>query len=343
MADALDDPRELAAGLARGDRRALARAITLVEDERPESAPRAEQLLAAVLPRVGGALRLGVSGPPGVGKSTLIDALGRHAIAQGERVAVLAIDPSSPVAGGSILGDKTRMARLAGDPASFIRPSPSRGAAGGIGRHTQDAVALCEAAGYSLVVVETLGTGQGEHAVTALVDCSLLVVMPGAGDELQGMKRGAVEVADLVVVNKADGEQLRLAERAAADLEGALGLFARAAGEPVPRVLLASARDERGVPELWSAIATFVAGAKTSGTFARRRSAGAANELDRELELAVRELLATPALRTERVRLETELAAKKLTPRAAARQLLQKLGVSAPEIVGPPHSKRGAG
>jgi LAO/AO transport system kinase len=326
MPDTPHDSAELLTALRAGDRRALGRAITLVESERAEDAEAAERLLAGARSHTGASLRVGVSGPPGAGKSTLIDALGRHALEAGERVAVLAIDPSSPVAGGSLLGDKTRMAKLATDPRSFIRPSPSRGQAGGVSRRTREAIGLCEAAGYSLVMVETVGAGQGEHAVAALVDVVVLVLIAGAGDELQGMKRGLVELSDVLVVNKADGEQRAAAERAAGELTTALGFFARTARDRVPRVLTVSARDERGLAELWTAITDAAAEARASGAFEARRAAGERRSFDEEVEQALRTRLAAEDLAAERARLEAEVLAQRLTPREAARKLVQRLG-----------------
>ena len=310
----------LAQAVASGDRRALARAITLVESERSEDAAVAEELLALLLPRAGNSRRIGITGPPGAGKSTLIDALGTRLVAHGERVAVLAIDPSSPLGGGSILGDKTRMARLAAAPESFIRPTPSRGAQGGIGRHTAETVLLCEAAGYSVVFVETLGTGQGEHAVAGLADAVVLVLIPGAGDELQGMKRGAMELADLVVVNKADGATLSAADRAASELASALGLFAHG-GEPTP-VLVVSASEERGLDELWSAVEAFIASARQSGAFAERRASGLKRALGDAVEHTLLRELAPRAVAAERARLEAEVVAGRSSPRAAARRIV---------------------
>lgn len=263
---------ELAAKLLSGERRALSRAITLVESVHPAAEEARRRLLSAVYPRSGRALRLAVSGPPGAGKSSLIDALGRRAIARGERVAVLAVDPSSRVSGGSLLGDKLRMARLSQEPASFIRPSPTAGLGGGVARRTREVTLLCEAAGYSLVVIETVGVGQTEYAVASMVDCFLLVLAPGAGDEIQGMKRGILEVADLVAVNKADRDELARAERAAADLRGALSLFSRATSDGERPVLLVSALEETGVVELFDAVQAFVARARESGAFDARRA-----------------------------------------------------------------------
>ena len=313
----------LAQGVASGDRRALARAITLVESERLEDAVVAEALLALLLPRAGGSRRIGITGPPGAGKSTLIDALGTRLVARGERVAVLAVDPSSPLGGGSILGDKTRMARLAAAPESFIRPTPSRGAQGGIGRDTAESVVLCEAAGYSVVFVETLGTGQGEHAVAGVVDALVLVLIPGAGDELQGMKRGTIELADLVVVNKADGATRSAAEHAASELESALGLFAHA--ERAVPVFSVSARDERGLDELWTAVETFLASASASGALAARRAGGLKRALAAAVEHRLLHELAPAVVAEERARLEAEVVAGLVSPRAAARRFVALL------------------
>lgn len=263
---------ELAEKLMGGERRALSRAITLVESVHPGAGEARRRLLSAVFQRSGRALRLAVSGPPGAGKSSLIDALGRHAIARGERVAVLAVDPSSRVSGGSLLGDKIRMARLAQDPGSFIRPTPTAGLGGGVARRTREVTLLCEAAGYSLVAIETVGVGQTEYAVAGMVDCFLLVLAPGGGDEIQGMKRGILEVADLVAVNKADRDDRPRAERARADLRGALSLFSRAGSESERPVLLVSALEETGISELYDAVQAFAARARQSGAFDARRA-----------------------------------------------------------------------
>ena len=226
------------AGLAQrvlaGDRRALARAITLIESRRPDHQERAERLLARLLPQTGQetgrAIRLGISGTPGAGKSTFIEAFGRHVIGHGHKIAVLTVDPSSQRSGGSILGDKTRMQTLAQAPEAFIRPSPTGGTLGGVARRTREAALACEAAGYGVIVIETVGVGQSETAVADMVDCFALLLAPGGGDELQGIKRGIIELADLVLVNKADGDLLAAAERARGGLSG--GPASAAAGEP---------------------------------------------------------------------------------------------------------------
>jgi LAO/AO transport system kinase len=251
MATELED---LAAEVRSGDRRALARAITIVESTRADHRTDATALVDRLLPHAGHARRIGVSGVPGAGKSTLIEALGLHAINAGHRVAVLAIDPSSSVSGGSILGDKTRMADLGRDPAAFIRPTPASGTLGGVARRTREAMVLCEAAGFDLVIVETVGVGQSEIAVADLVDLFLLVASPAGGDELQGIKRGIMELADVIAVNKADGDLTDAAQRSAADLRHAVHLLRpkRPAWEVV--VLTCSALTGAGIPELWTAI-----------------------------------------------------------------------------------------
>ena len=222
----------LVAGVQGGDRRALAQAITLVESTHPDHRAQAEDLLARLLPATGGALRLGITGVPGVGKSTFIEVFGGHLIDAGRRVAVLAVDPSSQVNRGSILGDKTRMATLARNPAAFIRPSPAGRTLGGVARRTREAMLVCEAAGFDVVIVETVGVGQSETAVAEMADVFVLLLQPGGGDELQGFKRGIMELADLFVITKADGELEAAAARAAAEYQGALGLLrpGRAAG-----------------------------------------------------------------------------------------------------------------
>lgn len=323
MAEATDVAALSAAVLA-SDPRALARAITLVESERAKDADAAERLLEALLPHTGRSVRLGVSGPPGAGKSTLIDALGVHAVERGERVAVLAVDPASAVRGGSLLADKTRMARLASRPESFIRPSSSRGAAGGVAPRTRETVLLAEAAGYTLVIVETLGVGQGEHAVADLVDCVLLVLMPGGGDEIQGMKRGLLELADLVAINKADGADLARADAARQELAGALALVGETGAGPTTRVVTVSALENRGVPELYLAVTELVAGARASGAFERRRVDGRRRWLSGELGAELRRrFLAEPGRAAQLAELEARVTEGSLLPRRALAELFR--------------------
>ena len=245
-----------AAGILAGDRAVLARAITLVESQAPDAITTAQDVLSRVLEQTGGALRVGISGVPGVGKSTFIDALGVHLVQRGHRVAVLAVDPSSSISGGSILGDKSRMPRLASSPDAFIRPSPSARSLGGVGRRTRETMLLCEAAGFDVVLVETVGVGQSETMVSEMVDFFLVLMLPGAGDELQGIKRGILELADTVAVNKADGDNLPRAREAVRDYGSALRYMRRRSDVWKPTAVMVSALTGDGLPELWDLVET---------------------------------------------------------------------------------------
>jgi LAO/AO transport system kinase len=268
------DPRdaELARGVLAGERRALARAITLTESTRGDHRARADALLDALLPRTGGAVRVGVSGVPGVGKSTFVEALGLRLTGRGRRVAVLAIDPSSVVSGGSILGDKTRMERLSVAEGAFIRPSPASGTLGGVAAKTREAMLLCEAAGFDVVIVETVGVGQSETAVAGMTDVVVLLQLPNAGDELQAIKKGVMEIASLVVINKADTDP-NAAGRAQAQITSAFRTMGLGVGRERAdaRVLQASAATGAGVDALWAEVERFVAERRASGAFDERR------------------------------------------------------------------------
>ncbi|MES2229194.1 MAG: methylmalonyl Co-A mutase-associated GTPase MeaB [Pseudomonadota bacterium] len=255
-------------GVRHGERRALAKAITLLESTRADHRARADDMLNALLPHTGRGMRLGISGVPGVGKSTFIEALGLALIARGHRVAVLAIDPSSSLSGGSILGDKTRMERLSTDDAAYIRPSPASGTLGGVAEKTREAMLVCEAAGYDVVIVETVGVGQSETAVASMTDLFVLLQLPNAGDDLQAIKKGVMELADLVVVNKADIDPAA-ATRAQAQITGSLRLFA--GHDDAPRVLTMSALKGDGFDAFWSAVEAFHARRRASGEFDARR------------------------------------------------------------------------
>src|SRR5437763_404778 len=263
-------PEALAADVRAGSRRALAKAITLVESTRADHQRAAQRLLELLLPDTGRAARVGVSGVPGVGKSTFIEAFGLHLIGLGKRVAVLAVDPSSALSGGSILGDKTRMPRLATAADAFVRPSPSAGSFGGVTRRTREALLVCEAAGYDVVLVETVGVGQSEFAVASMVDFFLVLLLAGAGDELQGIKKGILELADALAINKADGDNLARAERAAAEYRAALNLFTPASPSWDPPVLTVSALEETGIDRVWAVVED------------HRARLVAANELDKK-------------------------------------------------------------
>lgn len=245
---------ELERGVLAGERAVLARAVTLIESSRPEDQARSDELLARIWPRTGRAHRVGVTGPPGVGKSTLLDALGSMLLDRDLSVAVLAVDPSSRVSGGSILGDKTRMPRLAVHPRAFVRPSPSGGSLGGVARRTREAMALCEAAAFDVVVVETVGVGQSETVVAEMVDTFVALVLPGSGDELQGIKKGVIELADVIAVNKADGGNLPRARETKTEHESALRYLRPHVGGWSPPVLLVSGATGDGLEELWKAI-----------------------------------------------------------------------------------------
>ena len=269
----MSEAQSLADAVVAGDRAALARAITLVESEREDHRADAQELLAVLLDRTGGARRIGVSGPPGVGKSTFLDVFGMFLVARGLKVAVLAVDPSSRVTGGSILGDKARMDRLAQEPNAFIRPSPSGATLGGVARRTREAMLLCEAAGFDVVLVETVGVGQSETVVADMVDCFVVLMQPGSGDELQGIKKGVLEHADLLVVNKADGENLPQARTAVRDLSAALRYLRAPTAHWRPQVLAVSSRESLGLEELWNAVEEHHAAVDAAGVLAERRAA----------------------------------------------------------------------
>jgi LAO/AO transport system kinase len=319
----LVDTAELADRVRAGDRRALGRAITLVESARDDHRRSADDLLSRLVAHAGDAARIGVSGAPGVGKSTFIEAFGSTIIASGERVAVLAVDPSSTRTGGSILGDKTRMEELARSPDAFIRPSPSGGTLGGVARRTREAILVCEAAGFGVVIVETVGVGQSETAVADMVDTFMLLIAPGGGDELQGIKRGIVELADIVVVNKADGSLESVASAIAADYASALNLLRAAAPNWRPRVVVCSALEKRGVADVWETVLKHREALRVSGRLRARRAEQAQGWMWQEVSDS---LLATlrqmPGVAGRLSALEADVAAGRTTPGAAGREIL---------------------
>lgn len=313
----------MASDVKSGDRRALARAITLVESTRPDHRSNAEQLLANLLGSTGKALRLGISGPPGVGKSTFIEALGVYLTENEHKVAILAVDPTSARSGGSVLGDKTRMERLTRNPNVYIRPSPSGGALGGVARRTREVMLVCEAAGHDIVIVETVGVGQSEVTVRDMVDMFLLLAQPASGDELQGIKRGVLEIADLLLVNKADGELLAAAERAQADYSNALKLLRPVSSNWTTPVLTCSALHGIGVNAVWSAVDKYRAAMSESGAFEKRRRDQSLAWMWSEVKDTLNERFRTSTIVAAKIQnLETRVANGDLAPATAAQTLL---------------------
>ena len=316
---------------AQAQRRAVAKAITLLESSRADHRARADAFLTALPAPSRAAFRVGVSGVPGVGKSTFIETLGLHLVASGRRVAVLAVDPSSSISGGSILGDKTRMERLSVEPAAFVRPSPSRGTLGGVATATREAIRVVEAAGYDVVVVETVGVGQSEAAVAGMTDMFVLLQLPNAGDDLQAIKRGVMELADLVVVNKADLDA-RAATRAVAQVASAMQLVARpSGGAAAPRVLAMSALDPVQVAAIWDAIAAFRASQEERGALDERRRGQARVWLWERIDSALRETFrGHPDVRSQLDQTLAEVDSGRLPVSVAARRLLAAFTVGAP-------------
>lgn len=321
------DVQDLAKGVLAGERRALARAITLVESARADHRAEALDLIGRV---DGGrqALRLGLSGTPGVGKSSFIETFGLMLTGQGLRVAVLAVDPSSARTGGSILGDKTRMERLSRDPLAFIRPSPSRSELGGVARRTREAVALCEASGFDVILIETVGVGQSETMVAQLCDVFLLLLAPAGGDELQGVKRGIMEMADLLLINKADGPLLATANRTLAEYAGALRLLRKRPQDPAdyPMALTVSALEERGLAEAWEAIRQLAAWRRAEGHWQQTRAEQARHWFGEEVRQGLLAALAREPARGLMQSLGDRVAAGRQTPESAAAELLSLMG-----------------
>ena len=320
------DVGKLAKELRAGHRAALARAITLIESRRSDHQAAARDLVQALLPDTGTAVRVGITGSPGVGKSTTIDALGMFLIERGHKVGVLAVDPSSARTGGSILGDKTRMARLANSDAAFIRPSPASGTLGGVAAKTREAMLLCEAAGFDVVLVETVGIGQSETAVCDMTDFFLALMLPGAGDELQGIKKGLVELADMIAVNKADGDNLKRANLAAAEYRGALHILTPRSEHWHPPVLTYSALTGTGMDTLWQKILDHRTAMNASGEFAARRREQQVKWMWSMLEQRMMARLRSDAAIRARVKkTEAEVADGRITPALAAEQIAEWL------------------
>ncbi len=318
---------EHVAGVKAGDVAILARTLTLIESSSLRHQPLAEEVLTRLLPCTGQSLRIGITGVPGVGKSTFIEAFGLHLVGRGLRVAVLTVDPSSAISGGSILGDKTRMARLSTNPAAYIRPSPSAGTLGGVARKTREAMLICEAAGYQVVLIETVGVGQSETVVADMTDCFLALMLPGAGDELQGIKRGLLELVDVIAVNKADGAMRSAAELAAGQYRDALQSLAGRADNP-PAVLTCSALNREGVDAVWDIIERRQQRLKATGQLAERRRRQNLRWMwslvEEQLRHAVRTHPTVQALRND---LERDVLAGTIPAEAAARRILEAFGI----------------
>ena len=315
------DPAALADAVARGERRALARAITLIESTREDHRPEATALLSRLAPIGRQAMRIGLTGTPGVGKSTFVEAFGLRLADQGLAVAVLAVDPSSARSGGSILGDKTRMERLARHPRAFVRPSPAASELGGVARRTREAAALLEGAGFDVLLIETVGVGQSETLVAEIADLFVLLIAPAGGDELQGVKRGIMEVADLVLVNKADGNLAAQARRTCADYAGALRLMRPRPGDPegYPAAMTVSAAEGTGLDAAWEAMRALHDHRRVTGALARSRAGQARAWFDDEVRRALlARAMAAPGLRARLEKLGREVEAGRAAPAAAA-------------------------
>ncbi len=310
-----------------GDRRALARAITLVESKRPDHRAQAAELLERLGRADRQSLRIGLSGTPGVGKSTFIESFGMLLTGQGLRVAVLAVDPSSARSGGSILGDKTRMERLSREKNAFIRPSPSQSHLGGVARRTREAIALCEAAGFDVVLIETVGVGQSETVVSEMSDLFLLLLAPAGGDELQGVKRGIMEMADMILINKADGDLKATATRTCADYSGALRLLRKRPQDPddFPKAMMVSAVEEMGLAQAWDEMQALSDWRRENGHWVANRAAQARYWFDQEVRHALLARLDTPEAKAEMAELNDRVSQGHLSPGAAAEKMLKTL------------------
>jgi LAO/AO transport system kinase len=316
-------PEEYVQGLADGDISMLGRAITMVESTKAEHQELAQQILEQSMPKTGRSIRIGITGVPGVGKSTFIESFGKLITSMGKKVAVLAIDPSSEQGRGSILGDKTRMEELSKDALAFIRPSPNAGSLGGVARKTRESILLCEAAGYEIIIVETVGVGQSETTVHSMIDFFLLLMLAGAGDELQGIKRGIMEMADAIAITKADGDNLNRSKAAVGDYKRAIHLFPAKSNHWIPKVLTCSSYEKRGITEIWETISSFVDLCVMNGHFEENRKKQAQFWLHESIQEQLGNYFyENPKIKTELAHLEKEVVNGKISPFVAANQLI---------------------
>ena len=322
------DLAPLARGIRAGLRAVIARAITLVESRRADHQKLARRLVQELLPSTGKAVRVGITGVPGVGKSTTIDALGTFLTAKGHKVAVLAVDPSSARTGGSILADKTRMGRLSSDPSAFVRPSPASGTLGGVAAKTRESMLICEAAGYDVVLVETIGTGQSETMVADMTDFFLVLMLPGAGDELQGLKKGVVEIADMIAINKADGDNVNRAKAAAAEYRAALHILSPRSLNWSPPVVTYSAMSGAGIADLWASVLEHRERMTVSGELEARRRQQQVKWMWAMLEERVfARLKADSGIKARLPRIETAVAEGRMSPAVAVDEIAAALGL----------------
>ncbi len=312
------------AGIVQGNRVVLSKAITLVESTLPKHQALAQDIIEQCLPYAGKARRIGITGSPGVGKSTFIEALGQQLTSLGQQIAILAIDPSSQVSKGSILGDKTRMIELAANERAFVRPSPAGTTLGGVARKTRETIILCEAAGFDTIIIETVGVGQSEIAVHSMVDCFLLLLLPGAGDELQGIKRGIVEMADILCINKADGNRVALAKRARQEYRNALHLFPPKTSGWTPKVLSCSALEKQGIDDLWETVVAYFEQTTTSAYLAQKRAEQSKFWLQETIDAALRDwFMQQPQVAAQLADIEQAVLARKISSFKGADLLLQ--------------------
>ena len=308
-----------------GDRRALAKAITLIESIKAQDRASAQQLLQQLLPKTGNSIRIGITGVPGVGKSTFIEAFGSHLIALGKKVAVLAVDPSSPVAGGSILGDKVRMELLSRQPQAFIRPSPSSGALGGVANKTRESLLLCEAAGFDVILVETVGVGQSEYQVAGMVDFFMVLMLPNAGDEIQGIKKGIMELADAVIINKADGDSIKQAQQTCNHYQNAINLLSHNSFW-TPQVLSCSALEKQNISNIWEMIVSYEKEAQNIAAFTSNRAKQNIQWMRNLIhECLALKLNAKESTRKRQQELEKAVTDGTITPYAAAQEIINSI------------------